>query len=89
MHGRHRTDLRKDINAKVAFREHMRKLNNMKTVLKSILGVLGGRKHMLTLKLEVIKDMAGNVACTPGEVHAMITATTTQHYTRRMTGKLP
>ena len=76
MHGRHRTDLRKDINDKVAFREHMRKLNKMKTVLKSILGVLGGRKHILTLNLEVIKDMTGKVACTPGEVHTMIT----QHF---------
>ena len=73
MHGRHRTDLRKDISDKVAFREHMRKLNKMKSVLKSILGVLGGRKHILTLNLDVVKDMAGTVACTPGEVHAMVT----------------
>jgi len=74
MHGRHRTDLRKDINEKVAFCEHMRKLNKMKTVLKSILGVLGGRKHVLTLNLEVIKDSEGHVACSPGEVHTMITS---------------
>ena len=37
MHGRHRTDLRKDINDKVAFREHMRNSISSSKVLLSVI----------------------------------------------------
>ena len=73
MHGRQRTDFRTDMNEKVAYKDHMRKLNKMKSVIKSILGVLGARKHMATLNLEAVKDSAGTVACSPEAVHSMIT----------------
>ena len=73
MHGRQRTDLRRDINSKVAFREKMRQEGKLKVVLKSILGPTGGRKYVTTLNLEVIKDRTGRIACSPAAVHRMVT----------------
>ena len=77
------------MNAKIAHREHMRQIGKMKTVLRSILGVLGGRKHVETLNLDVIKNSAGDIAVTPDDVHCMVTdhfrewfAAPTTHTTR-------
>ena len=80
MQGRQRTDLRKDMNEKVAYREHMRQLGKMKIVLKSVLGVLGARKHQPTLNLDVVRNEAGTMAVTPVEVHAMVTEHFRQWY---------
>ena len=73
MQGRLRTDFRTNMNAKIAHREHMRQIGKMKTVLRSILGVLGGRKHVETLNLDVIKNSSGDIAVTPDDVHSMVT----------------
>ena len=73
MQGRMRTDFRKNMNAKVALREHHRQIGKMKTVLRSILGVHGGRKHVESLNLEVVKSPDGDIAVNPEAVHAMVT----------------
>ena len=74
MHGRHRTDLRRSINQRVAKREHLRETGKMRQVLSSLLGVIGGRKYQTSVNLDVIRNPAGEIACSPAAVHDMITS---------------
>ena len=80
MQGRQRTDIRKDMNDKVAYREHMRQLGKIKIVLKLVLEVLGASKHQPTLNLDVVRNDMGTMAVTPVEVHAMVTEHFRQWY---------
>ena len=80
MHGRHRTDLRRSINKKVALREHKREQGKLRPVLTSIFGVLGGRKYQTALNLDVVKNASGTIATSPTAVHAMITEHFKQWY---------
>ena len=86
MQGRLRTDFRVNMNYRVAQREHMREQGKMKTVIRSILGVHGGRKHVETLNLDVIKNSSGDIAVSPVAVHHMITDHFQQWYAAPTTG---
>ena len=73
LHGRQRSDMRMQMNTAVRKREKLRKQGKWRTVIKSLLGILAGRRHQDGVNLDILKTATGKCTTSPEEVHTVAT----------------
>ena len=61
------------LNAAVRKREKLRKQGKWRSVIKSLLGILAGRRHQDGVNLDILKTASGVCTTSSKEVHAVAT----------------